>query len=799
MLRSWSRDAGAPAVPAALAVAAGIVAAATASAVPDPGLTALLAAASALGVLLSARGDRKLFAFSTLVLLALAGGWRFRTSVLEPARRTEALTRSLGEDRLVEASGRIEQLWSRSGSLYRTRLDVESATCFGRTVRFERPLSLVVAGEADPSDVAESGESVRVRGTLRLPDGPASTRSPFRFPGEPRLLLKSAAQIERLGGPSGPLAPLQALHAATKRRLKANLEGTGEADRRAVALLGAFLMGETAGLPGETVAAFRDGGVAHIVAISGLQVALVAAGLSLLLRRVRLPGPVRDGILLVATVLFALFAGGRPPVLRAALMIGLYLVSRILGRPTSPGQVAGFAALVLLLAEPEDLFEVGFLLTFAAVFGLSAFGIPLARWLAGRGLGPPLLVDTVAATVGAEIAVFPIQAFVFNVVPFVGLLSNPLVVPISIVFLYAGLILVPLLLLSPLTAAAAVIPLRVLSDAMVGVLSALDGLAAFRVVPTPPFVLVSGCALLLFVTGTAHRVGVRRASLGGALALMGFVLFRPAAAAPAGTVRLDAIDVGQGDAWLLVSSSGRVLVDGGGSWDPSYESGRLRLLPKLGDRGAVRLDSVVLTHPDPDHARGLLAVLTLIPVGEVLLPAMAPRNEILAQFLEAARRRRLPVRRLAAGDRFRAAGLDFEVLHPGAHAYLRAPENNGSLVLRTALEGRTLLLAGDIEAPAERDLLESPARLRADILKVPHHGSSTSTTPEFLRAVSPRVGLVAAGRRNRFGHPAPSVLDRLRGAGVRVFRTDQDGDVSLVVRGGMILPVFAEVFPRRLP
>ncbi len=212
-------------------------------------------------------------------------------------------------------------------------------------------------------------------------------------------------------------------------------------------------MGETADLPGDTVAAFRDGGVAHVVAISGLQVALVAAGAGALLRRVRIPGAVRDSVLLAVTLLFAVFAGGRPPVFRAALMIGLYLLARLLGRPTSPAQVVGFAALVLLLAGPEDLFDVGFLLTFSAVFGLAAFGVPAAAWLAGRGLRPRFLADAVGATVGAEIAVFPVQAFVFNVVPFVGLLTNPVVVPLSILFLYAGLLLLPLLLLSPLTAA----------------------------------------------------------------------------------------------------------------------------------------------------------------------------------------------------------------------------------------------------------------------------------------------------------------------------------------------------------
>jgi competence protein ComEC len=797
MIRSWSKSAGAPAVPAAFAVAAGILAAASLPAPASVGMTALLAAAGLAAVAVSHRGDRRTGVLGAVVLLAIAGGWRFRSRFLEPGRRTEAAVLSLGDETLVDVTGRIDRLWSRSGSLHRSRLAVESASSGGRTLDLPGPLHLVVGGEKDPSDTAEIGDLVRVQGPLRLPEAPPSDRSPFRFPAEPRLVLKSADQIERLAGPAGLLGPVDAAHAAAKRRLKANLARVSERDRQAVGLLLALLMGETADLPGETVAAFRDGGVAHIVAISGLQVALVAAGLGLALGRLRLPVAARDATLLGATLLYAVFAGARPPVFRAALMIGLYLIARLLGRPTSPGQVVGFAAVALLLAEPEDLFDIGFLLTFAAIFGLSAFGAPLARWLRNRGYGPAFAVDIAAATIGAELAVFPIQAFVFNVVPFVGLLSNPVVVPLSVVFLYAALVLTPLLLVAPPVAALAVVPLRLLTDAMVGVLSMLDGLAAFRIIPTPPFAAVVATAALLFAAGTARRAGLRRASLAAALSVMLFLLVRPVPAAAEGTARLEALDVGQGDAWLLVSPAGRVLVDGGGSWDREYESGRLRLLPKLGDRGAVALDAVVLTHPHPDHSRGLLAVLTLLPVGEVFLPASAPRNEFLDEVLEAARRRRLPVRRLMAGDRISAGGFVFGVLHPSGHAYLRSPENNCSLVLRTRLGGRTLLLTGDVEAPVERDLLEGPGPLSADILKVAHHGSSTSTTPAMLAAVSPRLALVGVGRHNRFGHPSAEVLRRLREARVRTFRTDLDGDVTLLVRQRLILPLFPEAFPKR--
>ena len=266
-----------------------------------------------------------------------------------------------------------------------------------------------------------------------------------------------------------------------------------------------------------------------------------------------------------------------------------------------------------------------------------------------------------------------------------------------------------------------------------------------------------------------------------------------------GTVVLRALDVGQGDAWLLVTPRGRILVDGGGSPDRAYEFGRLRLLPKLADLGAVSLDAVVLTHPHPDHARGLLAVLASLPVGRVVLPRGAPRNAFLDEVLDVARKRRIVLERVGAGERFEAAGLACDVLHPGDATYARAPENNGSLVLEGA--------RGGTDAPPDgrrggggragpRRVRGRPRRRRPEgpAPRQPHVDDAA-----FLGRVAPRVALVGVGRRNRFGHPAPDVLRRLAAAGARVFRTDLDGDLALTLAGGRILPSFAEAVARSSP
>ncbi len=786
MRRSWSLRAPSPAVPAALAFAAGILLAVALPLPPSPNAMLALALGSGAAVFAGLHGPRPLAACGGLLLVALLSFARSRPVLVvdrEAARQTAA---SAGEDDLFEVRGRLVTYWTRSGSLWSARLAVEEARREGESVELPGRLVVSVAGETDPGAHAGYGDLVRLRGPLRLPDLGSIPQSPFVLAPEPRVPQKSANQIEVLDGPRGALGLLARLHRTASRRLEIGLEGASPGEREAAALARALLLGETDRLSPSTVSAFRDGGVAHVLAISGLHVGLLALGLAALLRPFRPRPVVRDAIVLLATAAFAAFTGGRAPVLRAALMIGLYLGSRILGRPTSPGQVFGLSALLLLALDPSSLFDVGFLLTYSAVFGIAALAPLFARPLRERL--PAYLADGLAATLGAELCVFPIQAAVFHVVPFVALLSNLLVVPLASAFLFAAVLLLPLLLAGPVVASLALAPLSLLSGTMLGLLRLLDALGAVRVVPTPPFAVAALLGLLLAAAGALRSRAPRRAALGGAVALVFLVSARPSTAARPGEARLVALDVGQGDSFLLVTQAGRVLVDGGGTFDAAYDFGRTRLLPRLAELGAVSFDAVVLSHPHPDHSRGLVALLRLVPVERLYLPRGAPRNPFLDEALEAVSGGRPPVEALGAGDRFRAAGVEFEVLHPGPESYPRAPENNGSLVVAARLGGRRVLLTGDVEALAEADLVGRGVDLSADVLKVPHHGSRTSTTEELLAEVRPRIALVSAGRRNRFGHPGREVIERLESSGARVFRTDRHGDVALLFRDGRIFP-----------
>ncbi len=273
----------------------------------------------------------------------------------------------------------------------------------------------------------------------------------------------------------------------------------------------------------------------------------------------------------------------------------------------------------------------------------------------------------------------------------------------------------------------------------------------------------------------------------------------PAALRLAGSVRVEiwAIDVGQGDALAIRTPAGRwVLVDAGPR-DERFDAGRSRVVPFLLAHGADRLQLLVLTHPDADHVGGAASVLEALPVAEVADPGLPAGRPLYLATLRAARRRGARWSAAHEGRQISLDGVRLDILAPGP-AELQgvvdqgttADANEASVVMALTYGRFRALLMGDAPTGVEEALLrersEAGGSLRADVLKLGHHGSTTSTSPAFLDAVSPRVAVISVGRHNRFGHPAPSVLRRLARRGIRVYRTDEQGALGIVAeaRGG---------------
>lgn len=707
-----------------------------------------------------------------------AGFLSGRTRVAQPARQARETfwTVPAGRDRADRVEGVLTDFWSGLPPRAHGRLRAERILIGGIWRPFPAEVFLFVSGDEPVEKIAGRGDRVEVVGHL-TPEGLSASPRDIEAPWPSyRLSIKSAYRVARRGATSVTLLT------AGNRWLYGRLPPIGARgpvfDRDVRGPLAALLLGRTGELDRGMVARFRRGGLYHVLVVSGLHVALAAGLLLLVLRAAGIAGKRRDVLLLTGIVFFVLVGGANPPAVRAGLVFGVSIAARLLERPIRALQAIGLSALILFLASPREIWSVGTVLTFAAVLGIAFFFEPIRAVLPGR---PASLFGPFAVALAAQAGTAPVLLWRFNLVSAGAWLTAPLCVPIA-----GALIAVGAVLLFFLAVGLFPTPLVGLFGLGTRILQLLaergSGVALLR--PTPPLALVLLLALVILAAALA-RGRLRAALAAAAVVFFFFLAISGGSSGPASGFSIEALDVGQGDALLLRWNRRAVLVDGGGPFDlDAKDFGRTHLLPKLLDRAVTRLDAVILTHPHPDHALGLFAVLEEIPVGAFFRSAGQDESNFYRDLEAVAARRGIPSAALAQGRALRWPDAKLTVIHSGGPRWKTDATNNQSLVLLFEREGKSLLLTGDAGAPTEAALLREGRVPRVDALKVGHHGSRSATTPAFLAAAAPRAALLSCGRENRFGHPAPETLATLAQARVHLFRTDLLSDVRLDLSPG---------------
>ena len=639
------------------------------------------------------------------------------------------------------------------------------------------------------------GDRVIFRARLHAPRGFAELDSPdlARQWAARRVAavagLASAAELVRRPGESAPF--LRAI-ARWREQLLAKVGTVLAGDRRA--LVASLVLGDrgevSAGLdPGSRIA-----GVSHVLSVSGLHLALAAAlfvvGLRALLATI-VPvarrwavQPMAALCALPATAIYTLLTGAAVATVRSCAASWIWLGGSIVGRPATAFGALGAAALLILGLSPLSLYDPSLQLSFVAALGMALlphwrqalFGErirdPQRRW------GKRVLYGAVqlsAVSVAALLMTAPIAAYHFGQVPPVGPLANLVVVPL------AELWVLPLGLLGCMVSA--VLPALAIwlirgagwgAAALAQWVYWIASWAPQGRVGAPLFweaLLWYGALLTLaFPQKSARRLAL-------ALGIAWATAFGARALWPRSGVTVTFFDVGQGDAALVQLPGAALLVDGGGSFDPRFDPGAQVIVPWLGRQGIRRLDVVVMTHPHPDHADGLASVVAQIPVGEVWTNGASSQLPGVVRLLAVARERGVPVVRPHA---LTLGAARVKVLQ-GASVAPGRSENDGSIVLRVEYAGRAVLLTGDVEARAEAQLLQSGANLAADLVKVPHHGSRTSSGEAFVAAVHPHWAVVSVGAENRWHFPAPEVAARWQAIGAQLLRTDRDGAVGFQI------------------
>lgn len=623
------------------------------------------------------------------------------------------------------------------------------------------------------------GSTFEMTGKLSVPDG---KRNPGGFDYRNYLLARgirltaSASEIGEicLTGESPTIyTRLRAFRMHLARRLYEVL------DEREASLAGALLLGERVDSALQTD--FQEAGLSHLLALSGLHVGLISAMLLFLTR----PLPERAGWTLVAVFLgiWLLLTGLSPSVFRAVMMFWIAGLASCERKTYDLVTTLLFLASLFLIVSPALLFDGGFLLSFGAVAGIAVFNGPLSRKIdrllkLESGDEAPILSGLILS-VSAGSLTFPLCLYLYGEQRLILYLANMLIVPLAPLLVLFALIV--LLIPCGFTAGLFTLVSTIISGAVgwlgnLPTFSFLSGAGAYFMSAVWIFFLLGVCGYLGART-RKRRVFILSASAAAVLFGLWLTFLNRSG------LEIIYLDVGQGNAAIVSCEGVHILIDGGGYEDTTFVRTPISekvLLPALKARGISRLDAAFISHAHEDHAQGVREVLSVMACDQVFVNPGWNDGDFLAGL-------QVPWKKLSRGMTIQAGGMTIDVLNPeGGENLPEDEQNENSLVLSLSYRGLSFLFPGDTGADTETAILSQEGNRSVFAALAAHHGSKYSNSEDFFTLYDPEVFIISCGVNNRYGHPAADVVARAKENGCAIFRTDEDGAVTLRLRGSRL-------------
>lgn len=538
-----------------------------------------------------------------------------------------------------------------------------------------------------------------------------------------------------------------------------------------------ILIGDKSGMDGRVIEDFQNANLSHLIAVSGAHFIYVVGFLEYICKFLK--NKRKSQVFLIIGILFFMrLTQYTPSVVRAGIMTIMAILSSVFKRKSDIYTNLAISSLVLIIKNPYSIFDIGAILSFSGVLGIAYFQDKfklIYQNYEGRFLW---LLDSISITMAANIFIIPIMVYYYNTISFTFIIANLVVAPLLGVLIILGFITF-------------IFKFKFLIVLLSFILKLFFFLVKFM--GKLPFSTVLVCyGSFIFVIAYYFIVYflIKRKMLLALLTIVAMIIAN-LNFLPKNKLYINFVDVGQGDCMLIRYNGMNFLIDsGGGISAEDYDVGKNTLLPYLIDRKVYKIDYIIVSHFDADHCRAFLHVMKYIKVKNAIIAKQFKNSRMYSEFLEIANKKKINIIYVKENDHFKFKDFRIDIYNPNDEAIMENVMNNNGILNMLRFSRINILCTGDLEKIAEDAIITRYSNsnvLKADILKVGHHGSITSTSDDFLKLIMPRMALIGCGKNNKFGHPNQFILNKLSAIGCKIYRTDLNGEISICIDENAII------------